>query len=83
MNYYGYKLEEILDMEISDYKTLLKLMSINQARDHLRLFEANAYPQLKDNKRNEIFKKHYKIAYPSDFEVKNIVKLSDLKRVLK
>ncbi len=70
-------------MEISDYKTLSKLMSINQARDHLRNFEANAYPNLKENKRNEIFKSHYKVAYPSDVEIKNIVKLSDLNRVLK
>jgi hypothetical protein len=83
MNYYGYKLEEVLDMEVSDYHTLLKLMSINQARDHLLHFEANAYPKLKESKRDEVFKKHYKIAYPKDFEVKNVVKLSDLQRVLK
>ena len=58
-------------------------MSINEARDHLRHFEATAYPQLKESKRGEIFKGHYKIAFPKDFEVKNVVKLSDLQRVLK
>ena len=83
MNYYSYKLEDVLEMESADYNTLTRLMLMNEARDKLSAFEANVYSKLKDDKRKEVFKRYYKIAYPQNFEVKNVVKLSDLNRVLK
>jgi len=83
MHYYSYKLEDIMSMEAVDYANLVELMHINEARDRLFKYQASIYPKVKDSKREEIFRKTYKVAYPKNFEVKNVVKLSDLNKVLK
>lgn len=83
MHYYHYKYEEVMNMNNSQYLYLVKLMSINEARKTLKGFEVAIYPKLKDQKRTEIHRKHYKIAFPSNFEVKNVVKLSDLNKVIR
>jgi len=82
MNYYNYKIEEVMELDVNKYNTLTKLMYINIARDSINANESSAYPKLTEQKRNEIHKRLHKIAYPANFEVKNIVKLGDLSKVL-
>ena len=82
MNYYGYKLHEVKSLKINEYNTLAKLMYINEARDTLKGFDVAVFPKLNDDKRKSEYKKHSKIAYPQNFEVKNVVKLGDLTKVL-
>ena len=83
MSYYNYKLEEVLDMEVKTYNTLSQLMYINEARESLRSIDVSCYPNMKTEARKKMHKRLYKVAYPSNFEQKNVVKLSDLTKVLK
>lgn len=70
-------------MDHNQYMYLVRLMAINEARKTLKGFEVSIYPKLKDQKRTEIHRKYSKIAHPSNFEVKNVVKLSDLNKALR
>lgn len=82
MHYYHYRLDEVMNMTAIDYNRLAELMYVNEARDKLSEFEVSSYPKLKDEVRSDRFRKISKIAYPVNFEKKNVVKLSDIKRVI-
>lgn len=82
MNYYNYKLDEVMELEVNKYNTLVTLMYVNIARENLRENETACYPKYKDGAKEQIHRKLNKVAYPSNFEVKNVVKLGDLSKVL-
>lgn len=83
MNYYNYKMEEVLDMDVKSYNKLNKCMLINESRDALMRLEIISYPNLKKEAQEKIYRKYNKAAYPANFEKKNIVRLSDLSKVLR
>ena len=72
-----------MNMDVSEYNYLLRAMYINEARNVLHSLEVTSYPNLKKESQEKVFKKYNKAAYPANFEIKNVVKLSDLARVLK
>ena len=57
-------------------------MLTNEARDTLRKLEVATYPKLKQDGRKEVHKRYYKCAFPQTSKPKNVVKLSDLTRIL-
>tara|TARA_R110000787_G_scaffold155577_3_gene269302 strand:- start:2389 stop:2628 length:240 start_codon:yes stop_codon:yes gene_type:complete len=75
-------LEQCLNLDVNKYNTLARLMRINEARDTLRDFNISIYPKLKDDARNNLHRKYSKVAYPASFEIKNVVRLGDLKKVI-
>ena len=83
MSYYNYKLDEVLDMDMQTFNTLSQAANIMEARNYLSMIEIYSYPNLKKDAQEKLFRKYNKIAYPKNFEVKNVVKLSDLSKVLK
>lgn len=82
MSYYSYKYDEVINLEYCLYQELLEAMFINQGRDKLAELEIVSYPKMKKESAEKVFKKYNKIAYPRNFERKNIVKFSDIKKVL-
>lgn len=83
MSYYNYKLDEVLSMDVQTYNTLSQTMFINEARESLRLIEISSYSNLKKESQEKLYRRLNKQAYPKNFEVKNVVKLGDLSKVLK
>ena len=57
-------------------------MYINEARDNLKMNEATHYPTYTKDSKEKIRKKYYKLAYPSNFKIKNVVEFSDISKVL-
>jgi len=82
MRYYGYKLNEVMDLDVCKYNTLVRLMYINEARDTLKMHEATHYPTLTKDSKENIKRKYHKIAHPSSFEVKNVVRLGDISKAI-
>lgn len=83
MNFYSYKLSDVLETTTNDFLDLVKAMKIIKARDRLIKCEEISYPHMKENDRKDLHKRMYKEANPEYFEEKiTEVKLSDLPRVL-
>ena len=82
--FYGFNYNELMSMDADIY--MMYLIGINQLRNEEMLYDMTIcdYPNLKDQGRKDIHKKIYKNAFPLSFtSPKNIIKLSDLNKVLK
>lgn len=83
IHYYGYSLDEALKLPSRTYMTMMKCMRINKARDLMDNMTATSYPNLKEEDAKNLHREIYKRAYPNDMEVKDVVKLGDLSKVLR
>jgi hypothetical protein len=71
-------------MDADIYMMYLQGMNQIENEELLISFSSNSYSQLKEDARKKLHKQTYKLAFPNQFnKPKNIVKLSDLKKVLR
>jgi len=61
---------------------MVDLMHVASAREKLKQLEVATYPKLKEDGRKELHRRYSKVAHPSSFKPKNVVKLGNLSRVL-
>ena len=57
MHYFGYKYQELIELDAPTYDYLLQLMSIAKANDDLELKELISYPHLKKDDMNSLHKR--------------------------
>jgi len=81
MRYYGYKLNEVMDLDVCKYNTLVRLMYINEARDTLKMQEATHYPTFTEGSKEKIKREYNKIGFPESFVKKKTVDFADVKRI--
>lgn len=83
MHYYNYKYEEVMQMELQFYNNLCSLMYANEAREDLRMIDNTSFTNWKKDSQDKKRKTLFKLAYPEKLKPKNIIKLSDINKVLK
>ena len=71
-------------MDTDIFNMYLKAMNQIKSEEILESFSVESYTKLKDDDRKKLHKSVYKSAFPFDFDKpKNVVKLTDLKKVLR
>lgn len=84
MSFYGsYKYEEVINMEAVQFFHLCSSMEKALAVQKICNLETVSFPHLKQDKMTKIHKSAYKKAQTDDDKEKNVIKLSDLSKVLK
>ena len=69
--FYGLKPSEIASLEVDDYQDLWLAISQIEAQEILVNLGIVTYPHMRKEDREEYHRKHYKIAYPDNFEKNN------------
>ena len=82
MQFYGYRLNEVLDLSSTDFFYLIAVMKKVKATNRIEALQVSAYPHLKPSEAKKVHKKAYKDSEPDDVSEKNIIKLSDINRAL-
>lgn len=83
-HFYGFTYEYIQSMDADIFMMYVEGMFQIDNENNLKGFSIASYPNLKDDSRKKLHKETYKSAFPNEFNSpKNIVKLSDLSKVLR
>lgn len=82
MNYFGYKYDEVENMDSETFFHLCKSMEKALAIEKIESMEVSAFPHMSKSEMKKLHKRIYKISRVESEEVKNVVKLGDLARVL-
>lgn len=82
--FYSFTYEYIQSMDADIF--MMYINGMNQLENEILIkdFTVAAYPNMKNDDRKSLHKTTYKCAFPLEFsKPKNVVKLSDLKKVLR
>lgn len=71
-------LSEVLNLDYSTYSEFCQYIPILENQERLIAYDVSAYPHIKDNKRNEIFKQVKNIAWPDDLQEHEVIRTDQI-----
>jgi hypothetical protein len=80
--YPAYKISDLADVPKRTLDVMWECITIMEAQDQLKLFNALDWPNMKKQDRSKLHRELYRQAYPSALKKKQSVNLSDLQRIL-
>jgi len=71
-HYYGYKYDEVIELDFETFDTLHAGMNQLQARETLRDFTKHDWQNMKQQARSKLHKSIFKVAYPREIKASAI-----------